>query len=148
MDFLSSLFNKNTNAMPDTNKPTCSTQTCLLEQGKQLLNLQTQREKDLNIQTKLMGEKYNTYEGFTSDTLAKNTSELTATTTLSDEYGNKIARYNNDYPNLITDARAYTKMTNRNKEVNRNFKEHVDLLYDIRADKEGCYKKISNSSFR
>jgi len=136
MDFLNSLFNAS--AKPNADKPNCSKQTCLLSQGKQLLNLQTQREKELTIQNKLM--ESNTYEGFTSNTLGKNNSELDETTALSNQYSNNINRYNNEYPDLVADARSYSKMTNRNEAVNRNFKEHVDILYDIKAEKEGCYK--------
>jgi hypothetical protein len=123
---------------------TCVDRTCVLEQGKQLFNRQAKREAGLNNDIKLMGEKINNHlEGFASmpSTLAKNNSELVNTTELSQDYGNKITRYYNEYPDLIANARAFTQKTDRNAEVIRNFREHVDLLYDIRTNKEGCYKQ-------
>ena len=152
MDFLKSLFFYNTNANEGTdadkvNKPK---KTCFLDQGKLLLSRQQQREVALNRDIKLIGE--NIVEGFTnnsstnSSTLAKNETELMNTTGMSDNLNTNVTRYNNEYPNLIADARAFTKMTNRNASVNRNFKEHVDQLYDITANKEGCYKQSNKSS--
>ena len=149
MDFLKSLF-FHTNANEDTNedadKRKDNKKTCVLEQGKLLLSRQQQREVALTNDINLMG-----YEGFTSNssnssTLAKNENELLNTTGLSNNLNTNVTRYNNEYPNLIADARAFTKMTNRNATVNRDFKEHVDLLYDITADKEGCYKQSNKSS--
>lgn len=151
MDFLNSLFFNNTKS--DTNTIYNKQQkTCALDQGKLLLSRQQQREVALNNELILMGEKINNYEGFVSynnsnnKTLSQNESELANTTTQVNNLNNDIARYNNEYPELITHARAFTKMTDRNATINRNFKEHVDLMYDISADKEGCYKQSSTSS--
>ena len=146
MDFLYSLFfhtnaNEDTNERADKHKPK---KTCVLDQGKLLLSRQQQREVALTSDINLMG-----YEGFTSNsstTIAKNENELLNTTAMSNNLNTNVARYNNEYPNLIADARAFTKMTNRNAKVNRDFKEHVDLMYDITADKEGCYKHSNKSS--
>ena len=133
MDFLKSIFNtgqyRTNSSGPNSSEPNKS--TCVLDQGRELLNNQYKREVSFMSNTQLL-EKDSSIEGFTSDH------------TLSDTFDKNINRYDKEYPDLIADARAYTKKTDRNAEINRHFKEHVDLLYDIKADKEGCYKSVSS----
>ena len=136
MDFLKSIFNTGQYTLnssgpnssgPNSSEPNKS--TCVLDQGRELLNNQYKREVSFMSNTQLL-EKDSSIEGFTSDR------------TLSATFDKNINRYDKEYPDLIADARAYTKKTDRNAEINRHFKEHVDLLYDIKADKEGCYKRV------
>ena len=136
MDFLKSIFNTGQYTLnssgpnssgPNSSEPNKS--TCVLDQGRELLNNQYKREVSFMSNTQLL-EKDSSIEGFTSDR------------TLSATFDKNINRYDKEYPDLIADARAYTKKTDRNAEINRHFKEHVDLLYDIKADKEVCYKRV------
>jgi hypothetical protein len=135
MDFLKSIFNTGQYTLnssgPNSSEPNKS--TCVLDQGRELLNNQYKREVSFMSNTQLL-EKDSSIEGFTSDH------------TLSSTFDKNINRYDKEYPDLIADARAYTKKTDRNAEINRHFKEHVDLLYDIKADKEGCYKSVSSGN--
>ena len=127
-------------------------QTCFLDQGKTLLNNQYKREVLFNSNTSLLEKDSSLYgsmiEGFTGaeNTEDKNNQETAITNRLNNDFNKNITRYNNEYPALLTDARSYTQKTDRNANVKKDLQSHVDLLYDIKANKEGCYKSSNNNS--
>ena len=151
----------------------CTTKPNVLIQGQQLLNNQRKKESYLESSMKLINEppanydnvKYYSLEGFdTMKTKNKNNTDLNATNKLSDDFMKNINRYSRDEGVVIGDTRLYSS-SGRNKDVKFNkdlsfftqetkegfdaiidpLEKRVDLIYDITADKEGCYKNYPNS---
>ena len=125
---------------PDPAKP------CALEQGKLLHREQFLRAETLQRNLRVMQErigKHDILEGFdtiaSNNTLGKNNSQLSETTTLSTDFDKKIARYTTEQPLFIDEMRNNIQLNDRTKNVKgREFNE-------ITVDKEGCYKTAGAS---
>jgi len=152
----------------------CTSKPNVLIQGQQLLNNQRKKETYLESSMKLINEppdnyenvKYYSLEGFdTMKTKNKNNTEFNTTNKLSDDFTKNLNGYSIDKGVVIDDTRLYVS-SGRNKDVKFNkdlsfftketqegfdtiidpLEKRVDLINDITADKEGCYKNYPNST--
>ena len=115
-----------------------------LEQGKTLHREQLQRSDALTSNIRDMNESI--IEGFSDLTSNKNISQITDTTTYSNDFDKKIDRYNKEYPIFIDETRNAVRLNNRNIKDNPVlFKNGVNTMYDFTFEKEGCYKTAGAS---
>ena len=115
-----------------------------LEQGKTLNREQLQRSEALRSNIRDMNESI--MEGFSELTSNKNSSQISDTTTYSNDFDKNIDRYNKEYPIFIDETRNAVRSNNRNIKDNPVlFKNDVNKMYYITYDKEGCYKTAGAS---
>uniref|UniRef100_A0A6C0IIR1 Uncharacterized protein n=1 Tax=viral metagenome TaxID=1070528 RepID=A0A6C0IIR1_9ZZZZ len=124
--------------------------TCMLDQGKKLNNNQYKRAEALSSNVGVMNAPFGLYEGFISSNMtnSKNGSQLSDTTTLSDDFNKNIKRYETEEPIFIDETRNFMKLNDRNK----NIKDEANLYKygdnnsnEITYVKEGCYKSAGAS---